>query len=903
MIGQTVGHYHIVEELGAGGMGVVYRAEDTRLRRAVALKFLPPELSRDEAAKRRFLHEAQAAAALDHPNICNIHEVAETADGQIYIAMACYAGETLRERIAEGPLPLEEALQIAREAAAGLAHAHGRGIVHRDVKPANLFLTSDGLVKVLDFGLAKLAAGSAVTKTGTTLGTAGYMSPEQARGESTDARTDVWSLGVVLYEMVAGRPPFAGEYPQAVMYGILNEAPEPLTGLRTGVPIQLDGVIAKALAKDPADRYQTLADLAVDLRGVARVVAGGPATPSPVTGPTPVAQATAVPMRRPLWKRWPAGVAAVLLLAAIGAGIYLWAPWRPTEKPWRPVRLKLAVLPFENLGAPDKEYVADGVTEEITGRLAQVYGLSVAARTSVLEYKKSPKKVQQIASELGVDYLLEGSVRWQGGAAGAERIRVTAQLIRAADGMHLWNEQYDETAADILGKQSLIAEKVAVAMVVKLVDGEWQGFRDKDGNPVYTRKAAVYKISMKGDELARAGKWDEAVKLYEQAAKLEPGWPDAYLNIALFHWNEYLSGKDHSDGRLTLAWQALEKARELEPDWPWYHCYLAIWYSEIKRDFQLAEEELLLAERGRPGEWRIFDNLYFVARGQEKYGRALRYMERAAALTPNEAGLRRHVQYFLGLLYSRCQRYADAERALRRAMALDPEGKGKDIQMAWAWVIIRRDGDAAKAIRYLDNLPPALRQQVQKEIDFYTMLIQAGQSERILEQARTLPDILTEFSPEIELKTVWLGRALDAVGRRDEARAAYTEALRQLDRLAEERKGKGEEERLLNTRRDIMSGLGRKDEAIRLAREGLEMAPREKAGDHFHFVHNLAVVYARFGENGPALDQLEYYFSHPAPFENINMIKLQPEFKPLLPHPRFKALEKKYPPDKPYEGE
>jgi len=185
MIGQTVGHYHIVEELGAGGMGVVYRAEDTRLRRAVALKFLPPELSRDEAAKRRFLHEAQAAAALDHPNICNIHEVAETADGQIYIAMACYAGETLRERIAKGPLPLEEALQIAREAAAGLAHAHARGIVHRDVKPANLFLTADGLVKVLDFGLAKLAAGSAVTKTGTTLGTAGYMSPEQARGEST----------------------------------------------------------------------------------------------------------------------------------------------------------------------------------------------------------------------------------------------------------------------------------------------------------------------------------------------------------------------------------------------------------------------------------------------------------------------------------------------------------------------------------------------------------------------------------------------------------------------------------------------------------------------------------------------------------------------------------------------
>ncbi|HQM62912.1 MAG TPA: serine/threonine-protein kinase, partial [Acidobacteriota bacterium] len=243
MIGQTVGHYHIVEELGAGGMGVVYRAEDTKLRRSVALKFLPPELTRDAEAKRRFLHEAQAAAALDHPNICTVYEVGETDTGQLYIAMACYAGETLRERIARGPLPLEEALRIAQEAAAGLAHAHARGIVHRDIKPANLFLTEEGLVKVLDFGLAKLAAGSAVTKTGTTLGTTGYMSPEQAQGKTTDARTDIWSLGVVLYEMVAGRPPFAGEYPQAVVYGIVNEAPEPLTARRTGVPIQLDGII------------------------------------------------------------------------------------------------------------------------------------------------------------------------------------------------------------------------------------------------------------------------------------------------------------------------------------------------------------------------------------------------------------------------------------------------------------------------------------------------------------------------------------------------------------------------------------------------------------------------------------------------------------------------------------
>ncbi len=894
MIGQTIGHYHIVEELGAGGMGVVYRAEDTKLKRSVALKFLPPELTRDAEARRRFLHEAQAAAALDHPNICTVHEVDETAEGRVYIAMACYAGETLRERIANGPLPLPEALRIAREAAAGLAHAHAKGIVHRDVKPANLFVCADGLVKVLDFGLAKLAAGSAVTKTGTTLGTTAYMSPEQAKGQPVDGRTDIWSLGVVLYEMVAGRPPFGGEYPQAVVYGIINEEPEPLTARRTGVPIQLDGIIAKALAKDPADRYQALADLAVDLRGVARIVEGGPATPSPVTGPTPRMEVTVKSAKKPAWRRWPTGVAAVLLLAAIGAGIYLWAPWRAAEQPQRPgpVRLKLAVLPFENLGAADKEYVADGVTEEITGRLAEVYGLAIMARTSVLKYKKSASTVPQIASELGVDYLLEGSVRWQGGAAGAERIRVTAQLIRAADGTHLWTEQYDEAAADILGKQSLIAEKVAVAMREKLVDGERKGMA-----AVSTRDTAAYECFQKGKAAEKA---DEGLKHLEQAVVLDPGFTDAYLGLADIHRYKYISGEDHSEGRLTLAWQALEKARELEPDHPLYHTCLAYWYFEIKNDYQLAKEELLIAELGRPGDPEILFVLNICASRQEKFGEALRYVERNAELHPKELTN----QLNLGMRYIRYQRYSDAGRALKRAMALDPESKNVRPYMQTAVIYVRRDGDPARAVKYLDSLPPVLRQQAQKKANYYQWLYYAGHYERVLEYTRTLPDIVQEDANMIWLKAVKKGEILDQMGRVDEARAEFTQALRQLEKLEQERQGKGQEERLLATRSWILTWLGRKEEAIRLGREVVEMVPREKDwGSHFFHVLNLEGTYSRFGEYDLALDQLEYYFSQPLPLENINFIKLDPLSKPLLSHPRFKALEKKYPPDKPYEGE
>ncbi len=268
MIGRTVTHYRIQEKLGGGGMGVVYRAEDLKLGRTVALKFLPPETVRDDEAKRRFFHEARAAAALDHPNICTVYEVDETPEGEVFLAMACYDGETLKDRIARGPLPTAEAVRIALRACDGLVRAHQRGIVHRDIKPANIMLTADGTVKIVDFGLAKLAGQTALTRTGTTLGTVTYMAPEQARGAAVDGRADVWALGAVLYEMLTGRPPFAGEYAQAVIYSILNEAPEQPSHLRSDLPAALETVIARALAKDPEQRVPGVAELAAALRAL-----------------------------------------------------------------------------------------------------------------------------------------------------------------------------------------------------------------------------------------------------------------------------------------------------------------------------------------------------------------------------------------------------------------------------------------------------------------------------------------------------------------------------------------------------------------------------------------------------------------------------------------------------------
>ena len=279
MIGKTISHYKIIEKLGEGGMGVVYKAEDTKLERTVALKFLPLQAVAGEEEKARFRHEAQAAAALDHPNICTVHEINE-ADGQTFIAMAYVEGQSLYDVVAEGPVPISDALNHAAQIAEGLQAAHEKDIVHRDIKPANILITEKGQVRITDFGLAKLAGRTQLTKEGTSMGTIAYMSPEQTQGIEVDQRTDIWALGAVIYEMIMGQQPFRGDYEQAVTYSIMNEDPEPLTGLRTGVPMELERIVSKCLAKDPSDRYQHVDELIVDLRHLREESAAG----QPVSG-------------------------------------------------------------------------------------------------------------------------------------------------------------------------------------------------------------------------------------------------------------------------------------------------------------------------------------------------------------------------------------------------------------------------------------------------------------------------------------------------------------------------------------------------------------------------------------------------------------------------------------------
>ena len=468
--GSTLGPYAIQAELGHGGMGVVYRAQDPRLKRQVAIKLLPPDLTRDETAKQRFLQEAQAASALDHPNICTIHEINETEDGQLYLVMAHYEGETLKQRIERGPLGLDDAIDIATQVGQGLAEAHGAGIVHRDIKPANLLVTKSGAVKILDFGLAKLAGTEGVTQTGTAVGTVAYMSPEQSRGQEVDHRTDIWSLGVVLHEMVAGRPPFQREQGDAVVHAILRETPTALTGLRTGVPMDLERIVTRAMSKPADDRYQTVADLLSELRGVKRTLQEG---------------ATAGEQRAP----------------------------------------SIAVLPFTNMSPdPENEFFADGISEDIINTLGQIEGLRVAARGSAFFFKGKHVDLRDVGQKLHVSTVLEGSVRKAG-----KRLRITAELVNAKDGYQLWSERYDRELADIFEIQDEIARTIADRLEVTLTGGKHAPLAKRA-----TDNLNAYQAYLKGRGLLykRGRSILDALTCFEEAVALDPDYALAWAGLA-----------------------------------------------------------------------------------------------------------------------------------------------------------------------------------------------------------------------------------------------------------------------------------------------------------------------------------------------------------------------------------
>ncbi|HKP48546.1 MAG TPA: serine/threonine-protein kinase, partial [Gemmatimonadales bacterium] len=568
------GQYRIERELGRGGMAVVYLAHDLRHDRPVALKVLHPEMA-ETLGTDRFLREIKLAARLQHPHIVSVHDSGTTVTGaagqqgrgtaHLWFTMPYIEGESLRDRLRrERQLPIDEAVRITREVALALDFAHRHGIIHRDVKPENILLV-DGQALVADFGIGRAldAAGSEqITNTGFAVGTPAYMSPEQSVGErDIDGKTDVYSLGVVLYEMLAGEAPFSGGSAQSITAKRLSGEIPSLRRLRPSVPEQLERVVLTALATIPADRFATPGQLA---QALSPSVAGMTSSPTIAT-PSGTAESSASPTTRRR-KPVPAWLTFVLgLLVTASMGMFLWQRTRrPAETPGTKM---LAVLPFKNMGAAGDQYFADGLTEEITSRLAGISDLGVVSRTSTDPYKGSTKSIRQIGQELGVGYILEGSVRWEKSPDGSSKVRVTPQLIRVADDRHLWANRYDAELADVFQVQSSIAEQVTSAMNLALDPSEKKTINERP-----TDNSEAYDFYLRGIEYANRSYSPEDVHnslaMFRRAVALDSGFAQAWARLSQARSGEYWFFYDRSDAALAEAKAAAERSLRLRPDLP-----------------------------------------------------------------------------------------------------------------------------------------------------------------------------------------------------------------------------------------------------------------------------------------------------------------------------------------------
>jgi TolB-like protein len=882
MVGQTFSHYRIISKLGGGGMGVVYEAEDTRLGRHVAVKFLPEEMADNREALDRFAREARAASALDHPHICTVHDLGEE-QGKPFIVMELMKGQTLKERIAGKPLPIEQALTLGVQIADALEAAHQEGMIHRDIKPANIFVTERGEAKLLDFGVAKLASrkdaaaggveeqstlscADGVTSPGTTMGTVAYMSPEQARGEAVDARADLFSFGAVLYEIVTGVLPFHANSTAETINGILNRQPVPPVRLNPDVPEDLERVITKALEKDPALRYQGAAEIKADLKRLLRDTGSVSLAAQPAT------------FGRHRFRRGlalGAGVFALALLVAIA----IWLRRTPTPTVVGPTRI--AVLPFENLGTAEDAYFADGMTDEVRTKLASLPQLEVIARSSVMAYKGSTKLPQAIARELGVSHLLSGTVRWQKGPSGTSRIRVVPELVEMSGKgtpTMRWQDSFDAVVEDVFRVQSEIATRVAGALKITLGAQEQ---RRLAGQP--TTNLAAYDAYLHGETIwsLDAGQdvpsLQRAAAQYEQAVTLDPSFALAWAHLSLARSTLYYNGTP-TPALAAATRAAAERSLQLAPGLPDGRLAMSMYYQYVSKDNLRGLEQCSqgLATDGGNVDLLLGAASSEIGLGRWDEGRA--HLEHARSLDPRS--VRTAIRLGSTLLWMR--RYPQALEALEGALALSPRSLAAIELKA---MVFLGQGNLAAARTWLAKQPAEI-QVADLVLNFglyWDLMWMFDDAQRQL--FLRLP--VEAFGGNRAVRALAFAQVYALVGDANQLRRNSEEA----EHIFAVQLAETPDDAQLHVLRGLtLAYLGRHDEAIREGERGMELLPISRdAYSAAYNQHQLVRIYMILGEREKALDLLEPLLRIPY-YVSPGWLAIDPNFASLKGHPRFGKL-------------
>jgi serine/threonine protein kinase/tetratricopeptide (TPR) repeat protein len=869
MIGKEISHYRILEKLGEGGMGVVYKAHDTQLDRDVALKFLTIHLTTNETEKKRFLQEARAAARLNHPNICTVFEIDEV-DGQPFIAMELVEGQTLKEKIKAEPLEVKEAIDIAIQIAEGLSEAHEKGIIHRDIKSSNMQVSNKGNVKIMDFGLAKLTGKKGLTKTHSTIGTFTYMSPEQARGEEVDQRSDIWSLGVVLYEMSSSHLPFEGEYEQAVMYTILNEQPKPISELQTDIPKELDRIVNKALAKRLDERYQCMDELITDLKKLKRTLVSGKKTDSVPF--SPIKQETGL---KPPWHK-------IMLFILVGLAIILlilvlqWISRRAGTPQVATKGKSIAVLPLTTITqSSEDEIFSNGIHDDIITQLVKIHDLKVIARTSVMQYKNSQKGIRKIGEELNVATILEGSVRRV-----ENKVRIIAQLINTESEEHLWAETYDCNLTDVFAIQSDVAQKIALALKATLTSEEKQEI-----NKIPTDNMLAWEYYQRGNHYWKnydtiEGN-EEAIRMYKAAVQRDPYFAMVWARLTMVHsilatWSE--TDIALKEKHLPEAKLALDKAVALDQDNPLVHHARGSYLRDIKRDYQRALSEYELALQKQPNNDELLLNIGILLLIQRMMEKSIEYFKKQYELNPNDinSGL------WVSLVYKYLRNWPEGEKWATKYIVTRPEhGYGYTRRaeiLLWGYGDLEKAGLAIEeGMQYTKNHDTI--QLIHNELKLHYLLY--------LRSYQKTKEFL-ESDSKIPHKSIWKGFIYTLLGENSQAKANYDSARVLYEKLIKTNPEIATYHSYLGL---AYAGLGYKGEAIKEGKRAVDLKPIANDVDFQgeQFLLQLAYISIMVGEYDQAINELETLLTIPSQL-TVWRLKLDPRYDPLRNLPRFQQL-------------